>query len=137
MDFSTKVDTVKSGWSIVYIERSQVIFSTNKNIFLSLMTNLSWQTMQYLMKCSIIVAFHLDLHCLQMYQFRGLKSTKSGIPSRVRGQIFNVSLLLLLYLIYMSCKDSSEPLLHTNVINTKILCWLILFNNHTRHHYEF
>ena len=39
MDFSTKVDTVKSGWSIVYIERSQVIFSTNKNIFLSLMTN--------------------------------------------------------------------------------------------------
>ena len=30
MDFSIKFDTVKSGWSIVYIEGSQVIISKKK-----------------------------------------------------------------------------------------------------------
>ena len=29
MEFSIKLDTIKSGWSIVYIEGSQVIISKN------------------------------------------------------------------------------------------------------------
>ena len=29
MEYSTKLPTIKSGWSIVYIERSQVVISKN------------------------------------------------------------------------------------------------------------
>ena len=36
MDFSIKFDTVKSGWSIVYIEGSQVIISKKSIVFLSM-----------------------------------------------------------------------------------------------------
>ena len=34
MEVSLKFDTVKSGWSIIYIEGSKVIFSANVVVFL-------------------------------------------------------------------------------------------------------
>ena len=40
MEFSIKFDTVKSGWSIVYIEESQDIISKKNIIFLSLKIDL-------------------------------------------------------------------------------------------------
>ena len=49
MEFPIKFDTVKSGWSIVYIEGSQIIISKKYCVSLSLK-----QTVHK-------VAFHLDL----------------------------------------------------------------------------
>ena len=53
MEISIKFDTVKSEWSIVYIEGSKVIIK--KREFRSLKQK---------------AAFHLGLHCLPMYHFR-------------------------------------------------------------------
>ena len=67
MELSVKFVTVNSGWAIVYIKG--LLFK--KNVFLSL-------------KMDFIVAysadpdatFHLGLHCLLKYSFRGFWSTK-------------------------------------------------------------
>ena len=48
-----KLQTIKSGWSIVYIEESQVIVSKINIVFLPLKIDLSKQTVQTLMKCRI------------------------------------------------------------------------------------
>ena len=53
MEFPIKFDTVKSGWSIVYIKGLQVIIFSKKN--LSLMIDLVFKpTVQPLMKCRIM-----------------------------------------------------------------------------------
>ena len=70
IEFPIKFDTVKSGWSIIYIEGPQVIIST-KIVFLSLKIYFVLansvdpdEMLQY-------AAFHLGLHCLSKYAFRG------------------------------------------------------------------
>ena len=75
MEFSIKFDTVKSGWSIVYIEGSQVIISKNV-VFLSLKIDCSKANSADPDEMSHYVAFHLGLHCLPKYPFRGFWSSK-------------------------------------------------------------
>ena len=56
IDFYIKFNTIKSKWSIVYIDGSQVITFKKKIIkFLSVKTD--WQTVQTLMKCCILQHF--------------------------------------------------------------------------------
>ena len=71
MEFSIKFDILKSGWSIVYIEGSQVIISNRYCI--SFPEGRFWFSKQ----CRHNVAFHLGLHCLPKYPFRGFWYTKS------------------------------------------------------------
>ena len=62
MEFSIKFDTVKSGWSIIYIEESQVKIKTNF-VFLSLKIGLANSADPDEMLHD--AAFCLGLHCLQ------------------------------------------------------------------------
>ena len=55
MESSIMIHTIKSGWSIVYIERSWVIFF--QKMYLSGKSILSKQTVQTLMKCRILHPF--------------------------------------------------------------------------------
>ena len=67
-------DLVKSGWSIVYIEWSQVIIK--KYIFLSLKIDFALANSADPDEMPCYVAFHLGLYCLPKYQFRGFWTTK-------------------------------------------------------------
>ena len=67
IDLSIKLDTVKTGWSIVHIKGSQVIISkiyciSLKIGFVSANSEDPDEMLHY-------AAFHLDLHCLQKYLF--------------------------------------------------------------------
>ena len=64
MEFPIKFDTVKSGWSIVYIEGSQVIISKKYTLFLSLKINSVLANRADPDEMPHYVAFHLGLHCL-------------------------------------------------------------------------
>ena len=74
MEFSIKFDTVKSGWSSVYIEGSQVIIST-KIVFLSLKIDFVLANSVNPDEMLHIAAFHQGLHCLSKYPFRGFWSS--------------------------------------------------------------
>ena len=67
------VHTIKSGWSNVYIERSQVAVSKNNIVIISFKIEfvLANSADPYEMLRS--VAFHLGLHCLPKYAFYGLQ----------------------------------------------------------------
>ena len=70
MEISIKFDTVKSGWSIVYIEGLLVI--TFKNIaFLSMKIKFVLANSAYHDEIPPCAVFHLGLHCLSYYQLRG------------------------------------------------------------------
>ena len=68
MEFPIKFDTVKSGWSIVYIEGSQVLISKNI-IFLSLKISYVFPNSADPDEMQHYAAFHLGLHCLPRYPF--------------------------------------------------------------------
>ena len=70
-----KFDTVKSGWSTVYIEGRWVMFS-KKILFLSLKIDFVLANSAYPDEMPHNVAFYLGLHCLPKYPFRGLRSIK-------------------------------------------------------------
>ena len=76
MEFPIKFDKVKSGWSIVYIEGSQVIIS--KNIFYFFLYKINFVLANSADTDEMLynAAFHLGLHCLPKYPFRGFWSTK-------------------------------------------------------------
>ena len=67
MEFPIKLNTVKSGWSIVYIEGSQVIIIIiiKKSFDFVLANSADPDEMPH------YAAFHLCLHCLPKYMFRG------------------------------------------------------------------
>ena len=69
MESPIKFDTVESGWSIVYIEKTQVIIPPK--IFLSLKIELVMAKSADLDEMQRYGAFHLCLHCLPKYHFRG------------------------------------------------------------------
>ena len=75
MEFSIKFDTVKSGWSIVYIEGLQVIISKNIT-FPSFKIDFILANNADPDKMPPYVAFHQGLHCLPQFPFRGLQSSK-------------------------------------------------------------
>ena len=75
MEFSIRFDTVRSGWSIVYIEGPQVIIS-KKIVFLSLKIDFILANSADRDEMPKYVAFYLGLHCLPKYPFRGFQSTK-------------------------------------------------------------
>ena len=75
MEFPIYFDTVKSGWSIVYIEGSHIIIS-KKNIFLSLKINFALSNSVNPDEMPHHAAFSLGLHCLPKHPFRGFWSTK-------------------------------------------------------------
>ena len=79
MEFSIKFDTVKSGWSIVYIEGSQVIISINYcislKIFFVIANCVDPDEMQH------YAAFHLGLHCFPKYLFMGFWYTQGRLVS--------------------------------------------------------
>ena len=75
MDFLVKFDTVKSGWSNIYIEESEVIIYKRYSI--------SFSDDQFFLANSsdpdempLNAAFHLGLHCLLKYAFSGFWSLK-------------------------------------------------------------
>ena len=68
-----KPHTRKLEWSIVYIEGSQVIISI---AFLYLKNDLVLATSTDPDEMLHHVAFHLGLHCLPKYLFRGFQSSK-------------------------------------------------------------
>ena len=68
MEYSVKLDTVKSGWSIIYIEGSQVIISERKKMYFFL------YSLRIDDEMSHNAAFHLGPHCLPKYPFLGFWS---------------------------------------------------------------
>ena len=62
------------GWSIVYIEGSQIIIS-KKYCFLSLKIDFVLANNADPDEMPHYVAFHLGLHCLSKYRLRGFWST--------------------------------------------------------------
>ena len=75
MEFPIKFDTVKSGWSIVFIEGSQVIILKKCYI--------SFSKIDFVLANSAdpdemlhYAAFHLGLHCLPKYPYRGFWYTR-------------------------------------------------------------
>ena len=60
----------RSGWSNVYIEGSQVIVSPKMYFFLVSENNVEPDEIPH------YVAFHMGLHCLPKYPFRGFQYTK-------------------------------------------------------------
>ena len=74
MGFSRKFDTVKSGWSIVYIQGLQVKISKKY---------VSFSEHQFCLgknsadpdEMLPYAAFHQGLHCFPQYPFRGLQSS--------------------------------------------------------------
>ena len=79
MEFSITFDTVKSGWSIVYIEGSQVIISINYcislKIYFVIANCVDPDEMQH------YVAFHQGLHCFLKYPLMGIWSSKGRLAS--------------------------------------------------------
>ena len=76
MEVSIKLHTIKTGWTIVYIEGSQVIISKNNIVFLSLKIDFVLVISADSDEMPHYVTFHLGLHCLSKYPFRGFWSTK-------------------------------------------------------------
>ena len=73
MEFSIKLHTIESGWSIVYIEGSQVVIS--KNIaFLSPKINLVLANSTD--PDDEMPHHYMGICCLLNYPFRGLQSSK-------------------------------------------------------------
>ena len=72
MDSPIKFGTVKSGWSIIYIEGSRVMLS-KYIIFLSLKIDFDLANSVDPGEIAHYAAFHLDIHCLQ--------STRLGFSS--------------------------------------------------------
>ena len=70
MEFPIKFVTVKSGWSIVYIEGSQVIISPQNIIFLSLKIDFALANSVNPDEMPHYAAFNLGFHCLPKYPFR-------------------------------------------------------------------
>ena len=64
MEISIKFDTVKSGWSIIYIEGSQVIIKRNV-VFPSLKIDFGLANSANPDEMLHNAAFHLGLNCLQ------------------------------------------------------------------------
>ena len=64
-----------SGWSIVYIEGSQVTIK-KKIVFLSLKIGFVLANSADPDEMLHYAAFYLGLHCLPKYQFRGFRFTK-------------------------------------------------------------
>ena len=75
MDFPVHIDTVSMGLPIMYFKRSQVefliydVFLSLKVVFI-LVNSSDPDEMQH------YAAFHLGLHCLPKYPFRGFQYTK-------------------------------------------------------------
>ena len=67
MEYPTKFDTVKIGWPIIPIKGSQVTISVSEDYFC--LSSKIDEVLHY-------GAFHLGLHCLPKYPFRGLRSIK-------------------------------------------------------------
>ena len=66
MKFPFNFETVKSRWSIIYIEGSQVIISKNMIFLMDFVLAKSEDPDEM----PHDAAFHQGLHCLQKYQFR-------------------------------------------------------------------
>ena len=75
-DISIKLQTIQSGWSIVYIKGPQFIFSKNM-IFLSLKIDFVLENSADPDKMAHYVAFCLGHHCLPKYS--GLQRVKIGM----------------------------------------------------------
>ena len=75
IEFSIKLCTKKSGWSIVYIQGSQVIFTKQHSIFPLKIHSVSENSADPY-EISHYVAFNLGLHCLPKYLTRGSRSSK-------------------------------------------------------------
>ena len=70
-----KFDTVKLGWSIVYIEGSQDMISKIFS-YLSLRINFVLANSADLEEMPCYAASHLSLHCLPKYPLRGFWFSK-------------------------------------------------------------
>ena len=70
MEFSIKFDTVKSEWSIVYTEGSQVVI-LKKIVFLSLKINFVLEKGVDPDEMQHNAAFHLGLHCFSNQMLMG------------------------------------------------------------------
>ena len=66
-DLTIKFNAIKSGWSILYIEGTQVILS-------KMLYYLSLKTLSK--RCRSLAAFHLGLHCLPKYPFTYIQALK-------------------------------------------------------------
>ena len=75
MDSSFWFYTIHLGWSIVYIEWSQVIISNFFHIF-SLLIDFVLGSSADPDEMQQCMTFHLGLHCLPKYPFRGFRYTK-------------------------------------------------------------
>ena len=75
MEFPIKFDTVKSGWSIVYIEGSQIIIFKTIIIF-SLKVEFVLANSADPDEMPHNAAFHQSLHYLLKYSFRGFWFSK-------------------------------------------------------------
>ena len=72
MDFLINIDTINMGLSIVYICTLRVVFLSLLVVFI-LGNSVDPDEMQH------YAAFHLGLHCLPKYPFRGFQYTR-GYP---------------------------------------------------------
>ena len=80
---------MKSGWSIVYIEGSYIGYSfQNKIVFHSLKIDFILANDEMLH----YEAFHLGLHCLPKYPFRGFQSLKGSKQGTCNGIPVNIDL---------------------------------------------
>ena len=70
MEFSIKLNTIKSGWSIVYNEGLQVIIS-KKMLLFTLKIHFVLANSEDLDEIPHNAAFHLGLQCLPKYLFMG------------------------------------------------------------------
>ena len=80
MEFSIKLHTIYSGWSIVYNEESQGNDFTKNILFLSLKMDFVLANSADPDEMPHCVAFHLGLHCLPKYPFRGWSKTAQLLP---------------------------------------------------------
>ena len=74
--FAGKYLDLNLGWFIVYIEGSQVIIYPTKIYLFSLTIILGLANSVDADEMPHYVAFHLGLHCLPKYQFRGFRYAK-------------------------------------------------------------
>ena len=72
--FPSHIDTISKGLSIVYFKGSQNLLKNN--VFLSLKVVLILPNSADPDEMQHYAAFHLGLHCLSKYQFRGFQHTK-------------------------------------------------------------
>ena len=76
MKLSIKLHAIKSGWSIVYMEGLQFMISKKNFVFHSLKIDFVLANSADPDEMPHYAAFHLGLHCLLKYPFRGFRSTK-------------------------------------------------------------